>query len=193
MVSTTLWGFLAMQLKQWWTWAAALALIGLVSLSRIYLGVHFPSDVVASWVFGALVLVALSAWERPFTAWLKPLTVWQQLGLALAVSLVYLWLYVGVLAALAATPDPAQWAQTAALATAPQAGQPAIDPRNPADAVTAAGLIFGLGVSLTLPGAPPPLRRARAVAQTRLTASGWAVRASWFSGWGLNSSRRQGR
>ena len=150
MVSTTLWGLLAAHLKRWWTWAAALALIGLISLSRLYLGVHFPTDVVAGWVFGALVLVALMAWERPLAAALRPLSLGQQIGLAFAVSVAYLALYDGVLALLAATPDPVAWAQTAALAGLPHAGQLAIDPRNPAEAVTSAGLIFGLGTSLAL-------------------------------------------
>jgi undecaprenyl-diphosphatase len=45
--------------------AAALLLTFLIGLSRPMLGVHWPSDVVAGWSFGALWLaVVLTAGER---------------------------------------------------------------------------------------------------------------------------------
>jgi membrane-associated phospholipid phosphatase len=145
MNSTTLWGFLAQQLKKWWTWAAALALILLVSLSRLYLGMHFPTDVLAGWLGGALILVAFSLGERPAAAWLRRLSFGPQLGLAVAVSLVYMALYGGILATLASSPDPVQWEQTATRATP---GQPAIQPRDPDHAATSGGMILGLGAAL---------------------------------------------
>ena len=53
-----------------WTWAAAIALIFLIGVSRIYLGAHYPSDVIGGVVLG-VVLLAVSA---------AALTVWEELG-----------------------------------------------------------------------------------------------------------------
>jgi len=155
MNSTSVWGFLAAQVKKRWAWAAALALIFLISLSRLYLGVHFPTDVLAGWILGALVLGAFLALERPAVAWLKRLTMWQQIGLAFALSLVYLALFSGILAAIAPSPDPAIWEQNAALATLTKPGEPATDPRNPEDGVPVAGMVMGLGLAFALPTRHP--------------------------------------
>jgi len=150
MNATSVWGFLAAQVKRPWAWAAALALIFLISLSRLYLGVHFPLDVLAGWIFGALVLGAFLAWERPVVAWLKRLKLWQQLALASALSLVFLALSGGILAAIAPLPDPVLWERNAALAMATKSGKPAIAPRDLAGGVTVAGMILGLGLAFVL-------------------------------------------
>jgi membrane-associated phospholipid phosphatase len=48
-----------------WAVAAALLLTFLIGLSRPMLGVHWPSDVVAGWSFGALwLLLVLAIGER---------------------------------------------------------------------------------------------------------------------------------
>ena len=148
--AAALWSFLAAQMKRPWAWAVALALIFFISLSRLYLGVHFLTDSLGGWIAGGLLLLAFFKWEQPAAAWLRRLSLWPQIGVALAISLTFLALNAAVLAALALTPDPAEWEQNAAAAAPPQPGERAIDPRSPEGPVTSAGLIFGLGAALAL-------------------------------------------
>jgi membrane-associated phospholipid phosphatase len=148
--ATAVWGLLATQLRRSWAWAAAVALIFLISLSRVHLGVHFPSDVLGGWVIGGALLWAFVHGEGPLRARLGSVGTWPQVVLALVVSLAYAALAAGLLAALAPTPDPPAWEQTAALAAPPQASETAIDPRNSTGLASTAGMLFGLGAALAL-------------------------------------------
>ncbi|SES33750.1 phosphatase PAP2 family protein [Salipaludibacillus aurantiacus] len=56
--SATLWGYLAAVVRRKWFTAAALFLILSISLSRLYSGLHWPSDIVAGLILGGLVISA---------------------------------------------------------------------------------------------------------------------------------------
>jgi membrane-associated phospholipid phosphatase len=78
----TVWGYLAIQVRRRWLQGLALALIILIPFSRMYLGVHFPSDVAAGLVVGAMGL-GLFLWLEPrLSPWLSGQSVLLQAGLA---------------------------------------------------------------------------------------------------------------
>ena len=82
------WGLLALHFrkrrKRWFTGLAA-TIIFLIGFSRVYLGVHFPSDVIAGWALGATIAWAYARWFRPVVDWASQLELSSQTLLALGV------------------------------------------------------------------------------------------------------------
>jgi hypothetical protein len=86
-IAATFWGKAAPLFPRRLGAALALALPLLIGLSRIYLGVHFPTDVLAGWVLGALFVLGDSALGDRLEAAILPLRPPVKLALAAAVSL----------------------------------------------------------------------------------------------------------
>ncbi|MFE3457299.1 phosphatase PAP2 family protein [Nocardiopsis aegyptia] len=71
--STAMWGYLGAKTgDRRWMWAAGV-LIALICLSRVYLGVHFISDVLAGVLLGGAVLWAALRWEDRVLGWWRGL------------------------------------------------------------------------------------------------------------------------
>lgn len=136
--AATIWGLLAVTLRKWWGWLAAVLLIFLIGLSRLYLGVHFPQDVLVGWLIGGLFLwLTLRCWD-PIIAWTKKMNAAQQVLAAFLASLLlfllpaipFLWLKVSN------WQPPRDWGMFATLAV------------SLSDVATVAGLFFGMLVGV---------------------------------------------
>lgn len=62
--STVFWGYLATRVRKLWFWILAVVLIALIALTRVYLGVHYPLDVVGGILIGAALVVGARALDR---------------------------------------------------------------------------------------------------------------------------------
>ena len=62
-VATCVWGSLAASLRSRGVTLLAVIVVFLIGVSRIYLGLHSPSQVLLGWGMGAVILVALCRWE----------------------------------------------------------------------------------------------------------------------------------
>ena len=80
--SVFVWGTLAWQIGRGWVWGLAIIWMLLVGFSRIYLGVHFPHQVLAGWAVGAILLAFFILLDPRFEAWMVRRPLSQQLLIA---------------------------------------------------------------------------------------------------------------
>lgn len=69
--AVVVWGYLASSFRRPWLWVAAALLLIFVPLSRIYLGVHFPTDLLGGYVLGIVLLLLYLRVEPLVEGWLK--------------------------------------------------------------------------------------------------------------------------
>lgn len=141
------WGMLASQAKKRWAWGIAIFLILMIGISRMYLGVHFPTDVLLGWLTGAVILwLVLRLWD-PVSAWLKKLSLGRQV--------LAIFVFTLLLITLALIPSfwlrssgwqiPAAWLQNA-FQNLPDGDVP--NPTSLAGLFSTTGTLFGLGAGL---------------------------------------------
>jgi membrane-associated phospholipid phosphatase len=139
--AVSVWGIFAAYEKRKWIWAVSLAVIFFIGFSRIYLGVHFPHDVVAGWLLGALILWAFVRYWEAVGAWLMKKTLSQQIVIAFLVSLAFIVIGFGTATLRSGYQVPEIWMTNSLLA-----GTELPNPVSPSSAFTSAGTLFGAAV-----------------------------------------------
>ncbi len=139
-VGASVWGLAASVVKPAWARVILIVIIGLIGFSRIYLGMHFISDVIFGWIIGALLLFLIFAWEAPVLRWLKPQPLNRQVIWAFLSSLILIGIITLSRASAGSWQIPQAWIDNVSAATP---GSP-IAPFNLDDAFTLAGTWFGM-------------------------------------------------
>jgi membrane-associated phospholipid phosphatase len=68
--AVVIWGYLAARSGKAKAWLAAVFLMVAIPLSRIYLGVHFPTDLIGGYLLGALILILFLRLAPRLEIWL---------------------------------------------------------------------------------------------------------------------------
>ncbi len=142
-IGAGIWGMVAAAIRRPWAWMLAVIVVFLIGMSRIFLGVHFPHDVLLGWLLGSLTLWAFLALWNPIAGWIRHRTFLQQGLLAGAVSVALLVVGGWLSYSLRDYTIPASW-----LANAARAGQPYPDPLSMEGILTSSGAFFGLALGL---------------------------------------------
>lgn len=145
--AAAVWGGLASYYKRPWLWVTTILIIFCIGLSRLYLGVHFPQDVLSGWLFGFIILVAYMGLEKRVGAWWQVGSINMRLLAGFLVSLVLIGLGVIAKASLGDWSLPQLWLVNIAAAA------PLAEPVNPLSLegiIANSGALFGLiaGVAL---------------------------------------------
>ena len=134
-----MWGIAAARISRTWAWVAAVIVVLLIGLSRIYLGVHFLHDVLLGWLLGGLTLWAFIKLWDPIVARLKKISMGRQILLAFAVSLGMILLAALIVFLSRNFVIPEAW-----IANATRDGGGAPNPFSMEGIVTSMGTLFGL-------------------------------------------------
>jgi membrane-associated phospholipid phosphatase len=84
------WGYMAYGFKKAWFWVVAVIMVILLGFSRLYLGVHFPQDVIGGLVIGVVFLLLWIRAEPYARTRLSELSLGWRYALAVLVPLVLL-------------------------------------------------------------------------------------------------------
>ena len=138
--ATAVYLLLAAWVRRGWVWLLAFVFILLMSLSRVYLGVHFIQDVVVGFMLGLLVLGVFLFWQRAFAERFSRRILGRRLLIMITIPAALAVAYVGGLFLLGAPDLDVPWAEFV----------PAAELTAHEDVVATVAGLLGFGVGMIL-------------------------------------------
>ncbi len=138
--ATVFYGLIAMWADRIWVWLLAIALVAIMSLSRVYLGVHDLEDVVVGIFLGVLILIGYYFWQSYMAVKFANRILGQRLLVAVLIPLSLAIIYAIVLLLLGRPDYQVPWVDRIDVA----------ENKSYRDFATAFGLLVGLGIGFIL-------------------------------------------
>ena len=139
--SVVVWGTIAQYIGRWWGWLLSIAIILMIGISRMFLGVHFPIDVLIGWAIGTVLLILMLRLEKPLLRWIEPFSLRIKILLIFTASIGIIIIGFIVQQSQSSWQLPVEWLPLA-INTSP-ASEP-INPFSLESLVSNAGALFGL-------------------------------------------------
>ena len=112
--ASTVWLLASSYLRKKWFWIVAILSVFMIGLSRAYLGVHFPTQVITGWTIGIIVLICFIRLEEKIANWIKGISVSLQLLFVLGITILILLAGIMILIFTCQWQMPRQWIGNAA-------------------------------------------------------------------------------
>jgi len=138
--ATSVYLLLAFWARRGWMWLLAFVLILLMSLSRLYLGVHFIQDVIGGFVLGLVVLGLFLFWQQAFAERFSRRILGRRLLIMIVIPAALALAYVAALLLLGAPHLDVPWAEFV----------PAAERTAHEDVVSTVAGLLGFGVGMIL-------------------------------------------
>ncbi len=139
-ISMSLWGTLARKINTKWGYFVSVLIIFFIGLSRLFLAVHFPHDVLLGWILGGITLWLFGNFSETVINWIKNRTIAIQTMVVFFVSMIILIPALLIFNNSSSWVMPDFWLQNAKLAGL----LPLPEPVNIDSAVTSSALLLGM-------------------------------------------------